>query len=84
MCIRDRRDTLDQLIAGYGAGAVLRRGVDCVLPVSYTHLFFSKVFRVYAAVMFCCVAGVIWLCQPMMHVFREDYFCLLYTSQGML
>ncbi len=36
--------------------------------------FFSKVFRVYAAVMFCCVAGVIWLCQPMMHVFREDYF----------
>ena len=26
-----QRDTLDQLIAGYGAGAVLRRGVDCVL-----------------------------------------------------
>ena len=37
-------------------------------------VFFSKIFRIYASVLFCCVAGVIWLCQPMMHVFREDYF----------
>lgn len=29
--LSEQRDTLDQLIAGYGAGAVLRRGVDCVL-----------------------------------------------------
>ena len=27
----EQKNTLDQLIAGYGAGAVLRRGVDCVL-----------------------------------------------------
>ena len=29
--LSEQKDTLDQLIAGYGAGAVLRRGVDCVL-----------------------------------------------------
>ena len=29
--LSEQRDMLDQLIAGYGAGAVLRRGVDCVL-----------------------------------------------------
>ena len=29
--LSEQRDTLDQRIAGYGAGAVLRRGVDCVL-----------------------------------------------------
>ena len=36
--------------------------------------FFSKVFRIYASVLFCCVAGIIWLCQPLMHVFKESYF----------
>ncbi len=29
--LSEQKDTLNQLIAGYGAGAVLRRGVDCVL-----------------------------------------------------
>lgn len=29
--LSEQKDMLDQLIAGYGAGAVLRRGVDCVL-----------------------------------------------------
>ena len=29
--LSEQKDTLDRLIAGYGAGAVLRRGVDCVL-----------------------------------------------------
>ena len=24
--------------------------------------------------LFCCVAGIIWLCQPLMHVFKESYF----------
>ena len=48
--------------------------LSAVTEESERSAFFSKVFRVYAAVMFCCVAGVIWLCQPMMHVFREDYF----------
>lgn len=37
-------------------------------------VFFSKIFRVYASVLFCCVAGIIWLCQPLMLVFRAEYF----------
>ena len=36
--------------------------------------FFSKVFRVYASVLFCCAAGIVWLCQPLMNLFRADYF----------
>lgn len=36
--------------------------------------FFSTIFRVYASVLFCCVAGIVLLCQPMMRMFRADYF----------
>ena len=36
--------------------------------------FFSKVFYIYQCVMFSCAAGIIWLCQPLMHVFKESYF----------
>ncbi|MGN0984095.1 MAG: lipopolysaccharide biosynthesis protein [Gemmiger sp.] len=36
--------------------------------------FFSKTFRVYGSVLFCCVAGIIWLCQPLMNIFKADYF----------
>ena len=36
--------------------------------------FFSKIFRVYASVLFCCVAGVVLLCRPMMHLFKADYY----------
>ena len=32
--------------------------------------FFSKIFRVYASVLFCCVAGIIMLCQLLMRVFK--------------
>ena len=35
--------------------------------------FFSKVFRMYSGVLFCCAAGIIWLCQPMMHIFRSNF-----------
>lgn len=35
--------------------------------------FFSRIFRVYASVLFCCVAGIIWLCQPLMRIFKADY-----------
>ncbi len=35
--------------------------------------FFSKVFRMYSGVLFCCAAGIIWLCQPMILVFRANY-----------
>ena len=37
-------------------------------------VFFSKIFRIYASVLFCCVAGVIWLCRPMMHLFKAEYY----------
>lgn len=38
--------------------------------------FFSKIFRVYASVLFCCAAGVIWLCRPLMRlpIFHASYF----------
>ena len=36
--------------------------------------FFSKIFRVYASVLFCCVAGIIMLCQVLMRVFKAEYF----------
>ncbi len=36
--------------------------------------FFSNVFRIYASVLFCCVAGVVLFCRPMMRLFRADYY----------
>lgn len=36
--------------------------------------FFSKVFRIYTSVLFCCVAGIIWLCRPMMHILKDEYY----------
>ena len=36
--------------------------------------FFSRVFAVYASVMFCCAAGIIWLCQPLMHIFKANFY----------
>lgn len=36
--------------------------------------FFSKIFCVYASVLFCCTAGIVWLCRPLMHIFRADYY----------
>ena len=36
--------------------------------------FFSKVFFSYQSVLFCCASGIIWLCRPLMLVFRSDYY----------
>jgi len=36
--------------------------------------FFSKVFYSYQSVLFCCAAGIIWLCRPLMLIFRSDYY----------
>ena len=36
--------------------------------------FFSKVFRVYGSVLFCCTAGIVWLCRPLMNIFQQSYF----------
>ncbi len=36
--------------------------------------FFSKIFRLYSGILFCCAAGIIWLSQPLMRVFRANFF----------
>ena len=36
--------------------------------------FFSRIFRLYSGILFCCAAGLIWLCQPLMHIFRENFY----------
>ena len=36
--------------------------------------FFSRVFGVYQSVMFCCGAGIIWLCRPLMLMFRSNFY----------
>ena len=33
--------------------------------------FFTKIFRTYSSVLFCCAAGIIWLCRPVMHVMKK-------------
>lgn len=36
--------------------------------------FFSNIFRAYSSVMFCCAAGIIWLCRPAMHIMKANYY----------
>ena len=36
--------------------------------------FFSKVFSIYQSVIFCCGAGIILLCRPMMFLFRQNFY----------
>lgn len=36
--------------------------------------FFSRVFAIYQSVMFCCGAGIILLCRPMMFLFRQNFY----------
>ena len=36
--------------------------------------FFTKIFRTYSSVLFCCAAGIIWLCRPVMHVMKANYY----------
>ena len=36
--------------------------------------FFSKVFYIYQCVMFSCAAGIIWLCRPVMHIMKSNYY----------
>ena len=48
--------------------------ISAVTEEEEREAFFSKIFRLYAGILFCCAAGVIWLCQPLMHVFRENFF----------
>lgn len=36
--------------------------------------FFTTVFRSYASFLFCCAAGILWLCRPVMLVMKSSYF----------
>ena len=36
--------------------------------------FFTRIFRTYSSVLFCCAAGIIWLCRPVMHVMKSNYY----------
>ncbi len=36
--------------------------------------FFSRVFALYQSLLFCCCAGVILLCQPLMFLFKANFF----------
>ncbi|MGN0708240.1 MAG: lipopolysaccharide biosynthesis protein [Faecalibacterium sp.] len=36
--------------------------------------FFSNVFYSYSSVLFCCAAGILWLCRPLMHVMKANYY----------
>lgn len=36
--------------------------------------FFSRVFGVYQSLIFCCAAGIVLLCRPMMFLFRQNFY----------
>ena len=36
--------------------------------------FFTQIFRTYSSVLFCCAAGIIWLCRPVMHIMKSNYY----------
>lgn len=36
--------------------------------------FFSRVFGIYQSLIFCCAAGIILLCRPMMFLFRQNFY----------
>ncbi len=35
--------------------------------------FFGEVFRTYSGILFCVAAGILWLCQPLMGIFLEEF-----------
>ncbi len=36
--------------------------------------FFTKVFRLYSSVLFCCAAGIIWLARPALLIMKQTYY----------
>lgn len=36
--------------------------------------FFSDIFHIYSSVIFCCAAGIIWLCRPTMLIMKASYY----------
>ena len=37
-------------------------------------LFFSRVFGIYQALLFCCCSGIILLCRPLMFLFQSSFY----------
>jgi O-antigen/teichoic acid export membrane protein len=48
--------------------------LSAVTEESEREAFFSRIFRLYSGLMFCCTAGIIWLCRPAMHIFRYNFY----------
>jgi O-antigen/teichoic acid export membrane protein len=48
--------------------------LSAVTEESEREAFFSRIFRLYSGLMFCCSAGIIWLCRPAMHIFRYNFY----------
>lgn len=48
--------------------------LSAVTEESEREEFFSRVFKLYSGLMFCCAAGVIWLCKPLMHIFKANFY----------
>ena len=36
--------------------------------------FFSRVFAIYQALLFCCCSGIILLCRPLMFMFKSNFY----------
>mgnify|MGYP000572700916 CR=1 FL=1 len=67
-------DFLPQIITILGSIFYEAWQLSAVTEETDREAFFSKIFRVYASVLFCCVAGIIMLCQLLMRVFKAEYF----------
>ncbi len=48
--------------------------ISAVTEEEGREVFFSRIFRLYSGILFCCAAGILWLCQPLMSVFRANFF----------
>lgn len=65
---------LPQLITFVGQFFYEAWQLSAVTEEEERETFFNRVFRAFTSVLFCCAAGIIWLCQPLMNLFRADYF----------
>jgi O-antigen/teichoic acid export membrane protein len=48
--------------------------LSAVTEESDRETFFSRIFHSYSSVMFCCAAGILWLCRPVMHIMKANYY----------
>lgn len=48
--------------------------LSAVIEQSGRERFFSRVFSIYQSLLFCCCSGIILLCQPLMFLFKANFF----------